>query len=783
MAEVEKDGKGAGLCKEGNIAAVRAAGNAKYAAGEYQAALRNYEAAVAMLRDGDPALARLYNNMAAAYLKLRQAKPCEEHSRKALDAEPQNAKARSRLAKAIAASGRIRQALEVLSLHPCEDHGLDDLRSELETAKTMLVQGSEALEAGRFSDAVKILGKLEGGLIFDCPSMVAQMGQCYLALGDVPRALHVSSSLLRWDTMDVGAYVLRAEAQLQGVSEHFDDEAWDKNAAAALQTVRKALQLDPEHKAAAKAFRSIQSRLRLVQQLRAAMTRCKWRGIPEMLRGALGEAPSVEGTARGRFKARCHAVRGQALLELGDPEGCITECRAASNIDNRLAAAPIHEAKALQKLERWDEAVQVLEGLHAWKTDDESFWKVEWAKFEVRRVKRPDYYKILGVANTATQAELKAAYRKQSVELHPDKQLQRDPGIDLDAARDRFTLLGEAYEIVGTPAKRDYYDKGYDAQGIRECLQVRKRFQGQAPCSACGEDEPGKLGADMKWYCNSCWDKYYRDHPGDARPSDVTAADSRERASSSGEAFRPDCRSPPPPCPDSLGKMSIAELQAILLAAQLGKASSCPTSPEELSAIFEALLKSAASNGCKAATPAPDAGAPSAASGGHAGRVGNESRQSGVAGNVEAASDGMPAVGTSEARPEGVASEGTSMPFHGRLLGSSCVTEARRVHVAGVQAGSAAGRPPRRVPPEMAASQIPRATRFGHTQAGNLATATAPNAGDDTRRHLAGFEWSFSLPTGGPGIHLTNAQVSGAASFHQRAPKLPLAPCSFEQVD
>ena len=83
-------------------------------------------------------------------------------------------------------------------------------------------------------------------------------------------------------------------------------------------------------------------------------------------------------------------------------------------------------------------------------------------------------------------------------------------------ARDEFQMLGEAFEILGMQAKRDYYDKGYDAQGIRECLQVRKRFGGQAPCASCGEDEAGKAGSDGRWFCNVCWDRFYREHPEDA---------------------------------------------------------------------------------------------------------------------------------------------------------------------------------------------------------------------------------------------------------------------------
>merc|ERR1719263_511229 len=89
----------------------------------------------------------------------------------------------------------------------------------------------------------------------------------------------------------------------------------------------------------------------------------------------------------------------------------------------------------------------------------------------------------------------------------------RNPDMDPHEADAKFKAVAEAYEFLGDAAKRELYDKGYDAQGIRETLAVRKRYAGQAPCSQCGEDEAGKMGADSKWYCLRCWDGYYREKP------------------------------------------------------------------------------------------------------------------------------------------------------------------------------------------------------------------------------------------------------------------------------
>ncbi|EAX96327.1 DnaJ domain containing protein [Trichomonas vaginalis G3] len=66
---------------------------------------------------------------------------------------------------------------------------------------------------------------------------------------------------------------------------------------------------------------------------------------------------------------------------------------------------------------------------------------------------KPTLYDIIGVPPTATLEEIKRAYRKRAMELHPDRN-QDDPD-----ATAKFQQLSEAYEILKDPAMRERYDK------------------------------------------------------------------------------------------------------------------------------------------------------------------------------------------------------------------------------------------------------------------------------------------------------------------------------------
>ena len=101
-----------------------------------------------------------------------------------------------------------------------------------------------------------------------------------------------------------------------------------------------------------------------------------------------------------------------------------------------------------------------------------------------------DPYNVLGVAKTASAAEIKAAFRKLAKKYHPDQ--SKEP-----KAKERFAEVGQAYEILGDEKKRKAFDRGeIDAEGKPRAPQFEGFGFGREP-GAGGRGDFRNFGFDF----------------------------------------------------------------------------------------------------------------------------------------------------------------------------------------------------------------------------------------------------------------------------------------------
>jgi molecular chaperone DnaJ len=182
-----------------------------------------------------------------------------------------------------------------------------------------------------------------------------------------------------------------------------------------------------------------------------------------------------------------------------------------------------------------------------------------------------DFYMILGVERTASDAEIKRAYRKLAQQWHPD--VNADPG-----AHDRFTEINEAYQVLSDPDRRGRYDmfgraglgggQGAGFEGFGGFSDIFDAFFGGAAGGSAARRGRPQPGADLRYDLRITFEEAIR---GTEKQIEFTMLQRCETCHGSGASPGTEAAT----CPQCSGRGEVRSVRQTMLG-QMVNVSACP---------------------------------------------------------------------------------------------------------------------------------------------------------------------------------------------------------------
>lgn len=423
-----------------DAATLIAQGDAHLKAGKYEDALSSFTSAL----KEDSGNFNTYYKRAGIYLLRGRHKLGLDDLAKVLELNPSFTQARVRRGKVRLTLGQFREAeadlKQVLVEKPDSELAKKQLADLEKCSRDM-----EAATAKLDTAPEEALRLIEQVLTIATDSKEARLfrARAFLKTKQYHAILEDTMVALKQDKGDLDALFLRGQAfYYLGERE------------AAIKHYREALKYDPDHSASKSEFKRL-SKLEKMQNSADENTRQnKFAEALQDYETALQLEPNSEFVTPKLLLGKCKSHVG-----LKQANEAIKACTQALEQDSGMIDAHFQRAEAHLLLEDYDKA------LHDYNKAREIQPQNQQANEGVHRTqrlqkmaKRKDYYKILEVSKTASDAEIRKSYRRLAKIWHPDK----SDSDKKDEAEKKYVEIAEAYEVLSNEEARRRYDNGED---------------------------------------------------------------------------------------------------------------------------------------------------------------------------------------------------------------------------------------------------------------------------------------------------------------------------------
>jgi len=182
------------------------------------------------------------------------------------------------------------------------------------------------------------------------------------------------------------------------------------------------------------------------------------------------EALSVDPTHK-QICAKLYNNRATAYAKMRRHADAVSDCKQALALDPQYLKALKRKAESLfvlggeENLEQCLRDYETAAGLAPEEEEREYARKMHQAKVALKRAKRKDYYRLLGLSSDATEDEIRKAYRKLALKHHPDRHTSSSEEEKAKAEKE-FKNVAEAYEVLSDKEKKARYDSGVDIEDL-----------------------------------------------------------------------------------------------------------------------------------------------------------------------------------------------------------------------------------------------------------------------------------------------------------------------------
>ncbi|KAJ3216885.1 hypothetical protein HDU67_008792 [Dinochytrium kinnereticum] len=482
---------------------VKAQANQLYKEKKYADAVSLYSKCIEL----QPSNPTYYGNRSAAYTMLGKHSESVIDCRTSLSLDPSQIKVYSRASKGLlfmgdisAAIHLIRSAITVASSTPASISNLARMEEDLNSALRIEASVNEAislLEAKNYAKALKAIetamvhvdsavsfsngagaSKLSSADLSNiCAKWKLIRARALLGLRELGETGRIVQSLLMSDSTNSEALTVRAEVLYLN----------DTHPVTHVQQVlQQALAFDPDNKRA----RSFLKRVKLMESL-------KKEGNDAFGRGDLAVAIDAytrfldEDPEGGVVKVKVLSNRATVKSKMGNHTESMKDATAAIELLELISFGPtapdshsptssdcrnsnnsalffklyLRRADSSLKLEKYDEALRDYTFADGIKPGDREIQAaMRQTQNLQKQAKRKDYYKILEIDRSASDNEIKKAYRRLALVHHPDKQAGLSDD-EKEKASAKFKEVSEAYSVLSDPHKKEMFDSGMDVDG------------------------------------------------------------------------------------------------------------------------------------------------------------------------------------------------------------------------------------------------------------------------------------------------------------------------------